>query len=166
MTLAVAEEQDPGLVDGESVEPMSEAEFLAFREAVARSYVEHDGDEDPPGAEALAKAGAEVDRLLPDGPRTGNHEVLTLHAHGEPVASLWLYFNESADEAFVYDVIVSESYRGKGYGRKIMMQAPARAASRGLGQVRLHVFEQNQPAIGLYRKLGYRTTMEFRVKEL
>lgn len=73
---------------------------------------------------------------------------------------------DDADEAFAYDVQVSEEHRSKGYGRMMMAEAPRRAAALGLGRVRLQVFEENLPAIGLYRKLGYRTTVEFRFKDL
>ncbi len=45
--------------------------------------------------------------------------------------------------------------RGRGYGRQPILEAERIAQSLGLGATSLHVFEQNSPALTLYKSMGY-----------
>jgi ribosomal protein S18 acetylase RimI-like enzyme len=48
---------------------------------------------------------------------------------------------------------ITEKYRGKGYGRSLMMKAEAEARKRGIENVFLDTFSFQAP--GFYKKLGY-----------
>jgi ribosomal protein S18 acetylase RimI-like enzyme len=50
---------------------------------------------------------------------------------------------------------VTESMRGRGIGKALMRQAEAWAADRGATELRLTVWAFNEPALALYRELGY-----------
>jgi ribosomal protein S18 acetylase RimI-like enzyme len=65
------------------------------------------------------------------------------------------------DELFVADVAVSLSARGRGIGKMLMEEAERVARERKLPKLSLGVSKRNLPAIGLYKSLGYRVTMEF-----
>jgi RimJ/RimL family protein N-acetyltransferase len=47
------------------------------------------------------------------------------------------------------------AYRGKGIGTRLIKAALDRARSRGMEKVELEVFGTNEPAIALYRKMGF-----------
>jgi len=58
--------------------------------------------------------------------------------------------------AGVFDIVVKEDQRGKGYGREIVETILSRAAERGAGRSYLQVMINNLAALHLYAKLGYR----------
>lgn len=47
------------------------------------------------------------------------------------------------------------AYRGRGIGERMLRDALARARETGLERVELEVFSTNEPAIRLYRKVGF-----------
>jgi ribosomal protein S18 acetylase RimI-like enzyme len=62
----------------------------------------------------------------------------------------------SADELCIEYVAVAPDMRGKGIGRTLMQKAEVVARRRGYEFLSLYVLSDNLPAIGFYRKLGYR----------
>lgn len=52
-------------------------------------------------------------------------------------------------------LMVAESYRRRGVGRALLEAAVAWARSCGVSKLELHVFPHNEPAIELYRAVGY-----------
>ena len=63
---------------------------------------------------------------------------------------------EQPGSYYVCGVAVVEAWRGKGLGTRLMALAHDEARARGHGEVSLIVFEQNEGALRLYRRLGYR----------
>ena len=57
--------------------------------------------------------------------------------------------------AKVGSICVQESERGKGVGGRLMAQAEGWALEQGAVDVRLNVWAFNQPALALYKELGY-----------
>lgn len=68
--------------------------------------------------------------------------------------------------AYVRDLVVHERHRGGGIGRALMQAVHRWARERGLDQVRLMVWEFNQPALAFYQALGYDTLNRNMVKRL
>jgi len=56
----------------------------------------------------------------------------------------------------ILGIIVHPDFRGNGYGKLMMQTLHTVASMRGLKRVRLHVDKENESAIHLYNKLGYR----------
>jgi ribosomal protein S18 acetylase RimI-like enzyme len=56
------------------------------------------------------------------------------------------------------DVIVRSDLRGRGVGGRLLAAAEAWARERAAPEIRLSVGEYNQGAIGLYERLGFRTS--------
>jgi ribosomal protein S18 acetylase RimI-like enzyme len=52
-------------------------------------------------------------------------------------------------------IAVSVTHRGQGIGRALMEAAEDRAARDGTELLTLNALTANEPAIGLYRSLGY-----------
>ena len=62
------------------------------------------------------------------------------------------------DEWLVESISVSPASRGLGFGTLLMEQAEARARSMGKRRMSLGVIAENEGAIRLYERLGYRIT--------
>lgn len=69
--------------------------------------------------------------------------------HGQPIG-LALCWNS----AFVKDVAVDATWRGRGIGEALLRTAFAAFSRRGFTQVDLKVVDGNEPAIRLYRRVG------------
>lgn len=55
---------------------------------------------------------------------------------------------------YLEDLFVLESHRGKGYGKKLLIQVIALAKQRNCGRVDWSVLNWNKPAIDFYESLG------------
>jgi [ribosomal protein S18]-alanine N-acetyltransferase len=98
---------------------------------------------------AIGKA---IDYAMSDTPGKGGF-VLTGHLENEPVGVVVM--NKTGMEGYIPDnilvyIAVDRKYRGKGYGKELMLKA----ISLTEGSVKLHV-EHDNPARFLYQKLGF-----------
>ncbi len=77
---------------------------------------------------------------------------------GEPVVG-WCDICPSDKPAFRHcgtmGMGVLSEYRHRGLGTRLLAAAIARAREIGLERVELEVYERNEPAVALYRKLGF-----------
>jgi ribosomal protein S18 acetylase RimI-like enzyme len=60
--------------------------------------------------------------------------------------------------AFIWDLEIFPEYHRKGYGKEAMICLEAKIRELNLSRIGLNVFGHNDPAIHLYKKLGYQTT--------
>jgi GNAT superfamily N-acetyltransferase len=67
-----------------------------------------------------------------------------------------------ADDAWLEDLFVVESERGKGAGRALLQACIDRAAERGCKRVQLDANERNEGAVGLYESLEFRSRVPHR----
>ena len=85
-------------------------------------------------------------------------EVLLACENGKPVGFALFFHNFSTflsrTGLYVEDLFVLPEYRGKGYGRALMLQLAKTARERGCGRFEWTVLDWNQPAIDFYRSLG------------
>lgn len=61
-----------------------------------------------------------------------------------------------AEDAWLEDLFVEDSARGKGYGRMLVEAATERARARGCDRIQLDVNQANENAVGLYESCGFR----------
>jgi ribosomal protein S18 acetylase RimI-like enzyme len=66
--------------------------------------------------------------------------------------SVW----SGSEDAWLEDLFVEESARGKGYGRKLVEAAIERARARGCDRIQLDVNKSNEAALELYRSCGFK----------
>ena len=149
---------------GSSCVPMTDAEFDDF---VSGQVEEYAGELAAAGMteEAAAKQSREqMAQLIPDGLASPGMHFFTARVGDEGVGSLWLCTLEPM--AFVYDVVVEESQRRKGYGAAIMNAGAIWSRDQGHAVLGLNVFAHNPGARALYDKLGYRVTQDYRALDV
>jgi ribosomal protein S18 acetylase RimI-like enzyme len=82
-----------------------------------------------------------------------------LLAGDPPAGVLQLRFRHSVwtgtDDAHLEDLFVDESMRGSGLGRALVEAALERARRRGCARIELDANEANEPALRLYRSVGF-----------
>lgn len=71
------------------------------------------------------------------------------------MASMALYKVISGYKGMVEDVVVDNTYRGKGIGRKLMEKLLAKAKERDLNEILLFSGHHRTAAINLYKSLGF-----------
>lgn len=59
------------------------------------------------------------------------------------------------EEAYLSNVLVAREYRRKGLGCEILQKVIMEVASRGARELILDVDTANEPAIAMYRKIGF-----------
>jgi ribosomal protein S18 acetylase RimI-like enzyme len=60
---------------------------------------------------------------------------------------------------FIHDVWVESDYRNEGLARQLVTMAVERFTQMGMRQVRLDVLVSNEPALGLFKKVGFRESI-------
>jgi len=115
--------------------------------------------------EALGKSEGEFRKLLPNGVETPGHFLFGLE---EPesqhlVGVAWFRADRGPEAprppaVFIYDLLIYEPFRGRGYGTQAMGLIEEKARELGFDTISLHVFGHNTVAVSLYRKLGYVAT--------
>ncbi|WP_330311291.1 GNAT family N-acetyltransferase [Streptomyces sp. NBC_00523] len=154
-------EEPPVLPDGLTAHPMTPEEFAVWERDAVAAYTENLVSRGVPREAAPAAARASHARHLPDGLATEGVRLDYLRREGETVGHVWeapFEMHPGMRIGYVFDVEVAEPYRGRGYGRALMLQAERIALAAGETRIGLHVVTANTPALRLYESLGYEPT--------
>lgn len=152
------------LADRIEVEEMSAAELTTFLRGAVSDYAAAREAAGESSVEARTSAQAAYDELLPGGrPGPGQH-LFTVRYHGESVGALWVGMRWPA-QAWVYNVVVDEAWRGRGIGAAAMVHAALLTHESGRRWLGLNVFGQNTHARSLYERLGYVVEEEYRARD-
>jgi GNAT superfamily N-acetyltransferase len=85
-------------------------------------------------------------------------EVAIGYLEAEPVGFVLFFHNYSTflgkPGLYIEDLFVDEEYRGRGYGRALLLHVARLAKARDCGRLEWSVLDWNQPAIDFYKKLG------------
>lgn len=79
----------------------------------------------------------------------------TVMAEEDGFVAGYAYWKRLAMDAYVFNLVVAPSTRKRGIGRDLMLEVAKRARKEGLSQWQLNVKVENEPAIALYRSLGF-----------
>jgi ribosomal protein S18 acetylase RimI-like enzyme len=153
-----------------SLVPMERDAWAAWRVDAIRDYA---ADMARVGTwapdEAEQRASSLFANLLPDGAITPGHEFRTIVAEtGAIVGALWFAAEGDVGQgtALIWDIVINEADRGRGYGRAAMEVLEPLARSLGYDAVRLHMFGDNAVARHLYQAVGYVETDVTMLKRL
>ncbi|MFD0026590.1 GNAT family N-acetyltransferase [Streptomyces sp. NPDC058382] len=159
----------PALADGLTARPMTPGEFERWEDGAVAAYADSLVTRGTSREAALGIARTSHARHLPDGLATeGAHLHLVLH-DGERVGYVWVARFEMHPGllvGYVFDVEVRQEFRGRGYGRALMLQAERIALAAGEERLGLHVVTANTTAVRLYESLGYEPTRYNLAKQL
>ncbi|RCV88358.1 GNAT family N-acetyltransferase [Billgrantia montanilacus] len=75
-------------------------------------------------------------------------------------------FLTSRPRGHIATIVITEHYRGKGLGRKLMAVAEEYAKGKGAQDIKLEVMAFNTRAVGFYRDLGYENFSHWLSKSL
>ena len=147
--------------------PMQQAEFEAYLEDDIRRYARahvQAGSWEP--SEALKKSRKEHEQLLPDGLASKNQHLFTIVDENTraKVGSLWVKIQ--GRRAFIYDFIIAEALRGRGYAKQALAALDEMLKSMSVETVGLHVFRDNLIARALYKKMGFQVSGNYMRKVL
>ena len=143
-----------------SLRPMNDAEFPQVRAELMEDYA----------AQRARNFGTTLDEerraaqrqfadLLPGGMSTEKHHFWSVvNDAGARLGVLWAFVDVDQGRAFIYDIAIDEPHRGKGHGRRTLELLEDFVKPLGVTRISLNVFADNDVAIGLYEKQGYRTT--------
>ena len=148
---------DPG---GVVLQDMSEAAFDEFYAALVRDYADELHAAGMSREAADEQSRTQSAQLMPDGVESTGQEFFTAEVGEECVGHLWI--STERPMAFVYDVVVDEDQRRKGYGAAIMNAGARWCREHGHFALGLNVFAHNPGARALYDKLGYVVTVDYR----
>jgi RimJ/RimL family protein N-acetyltransferase len=149
--------------------PMTQPEYETFLERLIPGYA---ADNVRAGywseAEALEKSRQQTQSLLPQGLQTKDHYLYTLYDGDKAVGVIWLRveLERPVKSGYIFDVHIEEEFRGKGYGRQIMLLIEEKARELGVKRIGLHVFAYNSVAHNLYKSLGYEVSSLNMIKKL
>jgi len=149
--------------------PMTEIEFEAYLEKAIPEYA---ADKARAGdwseEEALERSRKSYQELLPEGLKTENNYLfrIQLEKSREKIGMIWMKHEAPRSHGFIYDIVLDETQRGKGYGKQAMLALEDFGKGLGLETIGLHVFAYNTAALKLYGGLGYEVTSQNMTKRL
>jgi RimJ/RimL family protein N-acetyltransferase len=149
--------------------PMTESELETYLEIAIPEYAAdrvragHWSEE-----EALERSRQTYNESLPQGVQTEHNYLfrIRLEESGEGIGMIWMKHESPRLHGFIFEIMLDEAQRGKGYGKLAMLALENFAKGMGLERIGLHVFTQNTAAVRLYEGLGYEVTNQNMVKRL
>jgi ribosomal protein S18 acetylase RimI-like enzyme len=147
---------------------MTQPEYEAFLERTIPEYAaDHVRAGNWTEAESLERSRKEFEDLLPLGLNTEDNFLYTLYDGEQAIGLIWMKVKrQTSISGFIYDVFIEEKFRGKGYGKSLMLLLEEKAREMGLSSLELHVFGSNHVARKLYETIGYETTNVLMSKQL
>ncbi|MGZ3693204.1 MAG: GNAT family N-acetyltransferase [Bdellovibrionota bacterium] len=139
--------------------PISPEEYEKWQAASRAHYAIEKEKSGLTKEEAIEEAESSFRRLLPEGARTPDHFIYSVieKSSNRVVGTFWWTLRKN-NRAWVYDIMLGEESRGKGYGRATMLLGQADMKAKGVTTLELHVFGHNDIAQNLYRSLGFQAT--------
>jgi ribosomal protein S18 acetylase RimI-like enzyme len=140
-----------------TLQPMQQEDFNKVLETEIKNYAEdHVRNGNWPEEGSLERSRKEFESLLPRGVHTPDHYLWSLMDGGRMVGFLWVQVKNG--KGFIYDFLIAEEYRGKGYGKQALAAMDERLQQMDVESVGLHVFGDNITAQELYKKMGFEIT--------
>ena len=140
------------------LESLQQEDFERFLEREIRAYADdHVRNGNWPAEGAIERSRKEFETHLPDGIHTRDQYLWSLvDDAANKIGVLWVQVKDQ--KAFIFDFVIDERFRGKGFGKQALTAMDEALKSMGAGSVALHVFGDNTVAQELYKKAGYQIT--------
>jgi ribosomal protein S18 acetylase RimI-like enzyme len=140
-----------------TLEPLQQEDFEKFLEHEIREYAaDHVRNGNWPAEGSLERSRQEFESLLPDGIHSPDQYLWSICEGPVKLGVLWVEAKNG--KAFIYDFVIDEPFRGKGYGKQALAAMEEKLKAMSIGSVGLHVFGDNLGAQELYKKVGFEIT--------
>lgn len=150
-----------------TLQPMTEVDYDTFAAVSLEGYIAERAQADETSLEQEREtASAQVASILAQGFRTPGHHFWRVVADDVAVGSLWVFVDDAQRRAFIYDIVIDEAKRGKGYGEATMRALEQEMRPLGITHIGLNVFGHNAIARALYDKMGYRVSATYMLKRI
>ncbi len=108
---------------------------------------------------AIELAKNDLHRFFPHGLDSKEHSLLCMEVGADGqfslVGYLWHAINAKENSSFIYDLYVSDEYRGQGFAKQAISLLEKQLQSIGVNQLKLRVAYHNQRALELYQEVGF-----------
>ena len=151
------------------LEPMTQAQYSDFMEAIVPPYVAERATADHVSAEVAERyARHQHARLLPEGHRTTGHRFLRIVSTDgdESVGGVWFWIDVENKQAFLYNITVFTQYRRRGFASDALGLVEEMVREAGCVTLGLNAFSSNDAAIALYLKVGFSAVSSYLNKVL
>lgn len=140
------------------LEPLQQQDFERFLEREIRNYAaDHVRNGNWTAEGALERSRQAFEHYLPAGIHSQDQYLYSLVDElNNKVGVLWVQVKEH--KAFIFDFVIEEAFRGKGFGKQALAAMEAKLKSMNVESIGLHVFGDNIAAQELYKKAGFETT--------
>jgi len=140
------------------LEPLQQEDFDRIIEGEIRDYAaEHVRNGNWPAEGALERSRKQFETLLPDGIHSKDQCLWSIvDEQDNRIGMLWIQVKDQ--KAFIYDFVIDENFRGKGFGKQALMTMDEKLKAMDVESVALHVFGDNIGAQELYKKMGFQIT--------
>ena len=112
--------------------------------------------------QALRQSREAYAKLLPHGIATPDNYLMHVNdlETSTVVGAIWFHQQRQGviSSIWIYDILIYEEYRRRGYGGQTMNLLEEEARKLGAAKIELHVFNHNPTAVSLYKKQGYQIT--------
>jgi len=142
---------------------MEQSEFdIFFENNIIRYAEENINNGNWKAEDAFERSRAEFQGFLPDGLHSKDQFIFNVFDDEQNLKLGILWVEVKMDEphrpAFIFDFVIEEQYRGKGFGKAVLLALDDKLQQMGAESVSLHVFGNNTAAFELYKKMGYEVT--------
>ena len=140
------------------LEPLQQDDFERFLEREIRGYAEdHVRNGNWPSQGSIERSRKEFEHYLPDRIHSKDQYLYSIvDDNDNKIGVLWVQVKDQ--KAFIFDFVIDEAFRGKGYGKQALAAMDEKLKSMNANSVELHVFGDNIAAQGLYKKAGFQIT--------
>jgi ribosomal protein S18 acetylase RimI-like enzyme len=148
------------------LETMRQEDFDRFLEREIHNYADdHVRNGNWETEDALERSREEFEHYLYNGIHTPHQYVWSIINEGNrKIGALWV--EVKAGKAFIYDFVIDEEFRGKGFGKQALAAMDEKLKAMNVESVALHVFGDNFSAQELYKKMGFIITDMHMMKKL
>ncbi len=110
----------------------------------------------------------QTSRFLPEGLQSPGSHLMLAYDGPLRVGHVWLGPTPQGPDGdmWIFHILVDESLRGRGYGRRLLVSTEDYARSLGALRLGLNVFGTNAVARALYDSSGYEVTAQRMLKDL
>lgn len=103
------------------------------------------------------RADSEINRSFKKKKENELMKIVSVHEESDntELGGIWYVVDTKEQEAYIYQIMIYEKFRGKGYGKTSLDQFHQLCKAEGLKKVCLSVFGWNNLAFKMYEKAGY-----------